>query len=57
MRDIDAPDEGMDLHATPETSLQQNLPGEAIITKFCDCGLEKGSCDLTCKVVSPTEGE
>jgi len=47
----------MDLHATPETSLQQNLPGEAIITKFCDCGLEKGSCDLTCKVVSPTEGE
>lgn len=56
MIDIDDLPEGEDLHAAPENSLQQNLPGGALAAKLCGCGLEKGICDLTCEVVVPTEG-
>lgn len=56
MIDIDDLPEGEDLHATPENSLQQNLPGGALAAKVCGCGLEKGICDLTCEAVVPTEG-
>jgi hypothetical protein len=56
MRDIDTPDEGLNLHAVPENTLEQNLTGEPLTGKLCECGLEKGRCDLTCEVIAPTEG-
>lgn len=56
MIDIDQQSEGEDLHTPPETTLQQNLPGEPLGATFCTCGLDKGLCDFTCEVVGPTEG-